>query len=117
MDIIFDEYITFPETEHTSFKFDKLRDCFDCVEAVEIAFEIEFSCGDGKFLSDDADFTEEELQKYDGNVCLKTPPRFTETKKLFKVDKPYRFTIKYYENLEEVRYFLNGRETSRTWIN
>lgn len=67
-----------------------------------------------KDLNDE--LTDEELEKYDGNVCLDSPPRFSESKELFKLNKPYRFTIKYSEKTEEAVFYLNSKEVSREWV-
>lgn len=45
---------------------------FGCIESIESLFDIEFSCGDGLFISDIEDMEDADLmQKYDGMVCLK----------------------------------------------
>lgn len=112
MDSIFDAYLSFPASEWVEKKVDKLHKLSNCIEGVEIDFDIELSCGDGKFLSDLED-TEEELN-YDGKVCLQSVPRFRDTKQLFKPNKEYRFTVKVYgDDDEEVRFYINGRERSR----
>ena len=87
-ELIFDEYVNF-EKEYVT-HFEELWSLFGCVEGIENAFDIEVSCGDGKFLSDIED-DEELLDKYDGNVCLKTPPRINETKKL--MNGTWRFRV------------------------
>jgi hypothetical protein len=113
METVFDEYLQFPENEWTALQVDKLIKLLQGVEGIEIDFEIEFSCGNGKFLRD-LEGTEEEL-KYDGKVCLKSLPRFADTKELFKPNKEYRFTIKVFgeDGEEEVRFYINGKERSR----
>ena len=117
MEVLFDEYLIFPANEEIERRYNQLHKHCGSVEAIEIAFEIEFSCGDGKFLSKDSDFLDdEELGKYDGNVCLESPPRFFHSDKLFKTEKYYRFTVKYFESCEEEVYYLNNKEISRKWV-
>jgi hypothetical protein len=113
METIFDSYLTFPASDWVEKEFDKLTKLSTCVEGVEIDFDIDLSCGDGKFLPDLED-TPEELE-YDGKVCLKSVPRFRDTKELFKPNKDYRFTIKVYgeDDDEEIRFYINGKERSR----
>jgi hypothetical protein len=109
---IFDSCLMFPACDWVEKEFDRLVKLCNCVEAVEIDFDIELSCGDDKFLSDLED-TPEELE-YDGKVCLKSAPRFRDTKKLFKLDRDYRFTVKVFgDDDEEVRFYINGKERSR----
>ena len=114
--------ITFPSVDDTNYI--KLWEYFGSAEAIEQAFDFEFSCGDGKFMSDFWQWSEskealictvsdEELENYDGNVCLTTPPRFFETKKLLSVDKPHKFVVKCSDKTEEEVFFLNGKEISR----
>ena len=109
-----DVYLKFPSDEWDEEQFNKLHKACGSVEHIERAFEIEFSCGDGKYLNDD--LTDEELEKYDGNVSLDFPPRFVDTNEPLKVNKPYRFTIKYSEKTEEAVYYINGKEVSREWV-
>jgi hypothetical protein len=125
-----DVYISFPSK--SEWAFNKLRKHFDCVEAIEEAFRIEFSCGDGKFASDFFEFsesgdslvatvTDEELLKYDGQVCLETPPRLlpikmSMVKEQMEVDKNYIFTIKYFPKFGEEVYYINRKERSRKWV-
>jgi hypothetical protein len=122
-----DIYISFPV--ENDWAFDKLRKHFDCIEAIEEAFNIEFSCGDGKFLSDhwkwsksrnglSASTSDEELEKYDGKVCLLTPPRLLPIKmsmaeEQMLPDKDYRFTIKYFPKFKEEVYYINRKERGR----
>lgn len=116
--------ITFPADVDTDPDYIKLWKYFGSVEFIEQAYKIEFSCGDGRFLSDFyywseneealiCTVTDEELNKYDGNVCLKTPPRFRETKKLLNIGKPYTFVVKCSDKTEEEIFYLNSKETSR----
>ena len=124
---VLDVYLTFPLPPHQEEDYVELHKACESVEDIEENFNIEFSCGDGKYLSDFWEWTEsgdalkavaadEELLKYDGNVCTNHPPRYREDKKQFKVDKPYRFTIKYSEKNEELIFFLNSKEISSKWV-
>lgn len=79
--LVFDEQVNFEKGLTESI--DELWDLYGCIEEVENAFDIEFSCGDGKFISDLEDFTEE-MDKYDGLVCLKSLPRLRKNKNLMK---------------------------------
>jgi hypothetical protein len=116
--------ITFPTDVDTNPEYIKLWKYLGSTENIEQAFGVEFSCGDGKFMSDlyqwsaskeslICQVTDEELEKYDGNVCLKTPPRIFETKKLLKIDKPHKFVVKCSDKTEEQIFFLNGKEIAR----
>lgn len=122
-----DIYLKFPADEFYGKQFDELAKHFGSVEAIEQAFEVEFSCGDGMFVNDFwkwsdqmeslcATVSDEVMEKYDGNVCLISPPRFHETQKLFKTNKDYRFTVKYSEIKEEESYYLNSRLISTKWV-
>ena len=102
--------ITFPADVDTDPEYIKLWKYFGSVEFIEHAFQMEFSCGDGKFLSK---VTEEELGEYDGKVCLKTPPRIQATNKLCKLDKPYIFVVKCNDKTEEEVFYLNSKIVSR----
>jgi hypothetical protein len=104
--------ITFPTDVDTDPEYIKLWKYFGSVEHIEQAFQIEFSCGDGKFLSK---VTDEELEKYDGNVCLKTPPKITATTKLLRLDKPYTFVVKCNDKTEEETFFLNSKAISKRY--
>jgi hypothetical protein len=63
------KYVTktfeFPRDEWAAWRF------FGCYETIEHRFDIEISCGDGKFLSDIPDDSPE-LEKYDGMVDAST---------------------------------------------
>jgi hypothetical protein len=116
MSVQLDVYMSFPADADTEQALNKLHKYFGSVEAVERAFEIEFSCGDGKFLSDDSDFVdEEELGKYDGEVCLQSLPQSFILGNLLQANKKYRFTVRYYEQTEELAYLFNGKEVRREW--
>ena len=109
-----DIYLRFPANDWEEEQYNKLRKACGSIESIEQAFGIEFSCGDGKYLNDE--LTDEELEKYDGNVSLDFPPRFAETLEPLKTNKPYRFTIKYSEKTEEAVYYLNSKEVYRKWV-
>ena len=127
METQFDAFMSFPADEYTEQTFDRLFDLLQRpIEGLEDDFDIDFSCGDGKFFTDFWKWTEngealiacascEEMEKYDGKICLKSPPRFRDTKELFKTNKDYRFTVKTYgeDGNEEVRFYINGKERSR----
>ena len=117
MDTQVDVYLKFPADADTDAGYDELHKYLGSVDAIEIAFEIEFSCGDGKFLSDDSDFADdEELGKYDGNVCLQSLPWSRVLGDLLQANKYYRFTVKYSEKSEEEVYYFNRKEVGRKWI-
>ena len=127
MEIVLDIYLSFPMPPHQEEDFTALYKACGSIEHIEEAFDIEFSCGDGKYLSDlwewsesgdslKAKVADEELEKYDGNVCTDTPPRERESGKKFKVDKDYRFTIKYSEAREELIFFLNSKKKFNQWV-
>jgi hypothetical protein len=117
METHFDAYMKFPVTsEYDHGTFDRLHKLLGSVEAIECSFAIEFSCGDGKYLSD-LD-TKEEIEKYDGKVCLLTPPRLVVIKmsqvpEQMRAGKDYRFTIKYSPRAEEQIFLINGKERNR----
>jgi hypothetical protein len=122
-----DVYLRFPADVWEEVQYNKLHKACGSVEHIEQAFGIEFSCGEGKYLEDFYQWsdneealvctvTDEELERLDGNVSLKEPPRFAESKELFELNKPYRFTIKYSEKAEESVFYLNGKEVSRKWV-
>jgi hypothetical protein len=116
MSVQLDVYMSFPSDADTEQAFNKLHKYFGSVEAFERAFEIEFSCGDGKFLSDDSDFAnEEELGRYDGEVCLQSLPQSFILGNLLQANKRYQFTVRYYEQTEELAYLFNGKEIKREW--
>ena len=117
MDTHFDAYMNFPATsEYDLGTFDRLRKLLGSVEDIECSFAIEFSCGDGKYLFDLN--TKEEIEKYDGNVCLLTPPRLNVIKmsmlpEQMKAGKDYRFTVKYSPKTEQQIFLINGKERNR----
>lgn len=119
-----DIYLKFPADDWDEEQYNKLHKACGSVEHIEEAFDIEFSCGEGKYIQDFyqwsdtkqslyATVTDEELERLDGNVSLEVPPRFNENKEPFKLNKYYRFTIKYSEKNEEFVYYLNRKETFR----
>jgi len=112
MSTVFDIYLSFPLTPNMEQDFEKLYKACGSIEGVELAFNMEFSCGNGLYLSDIED-DEELLGKYDGEVCTNSVPRERNDGKEFRANKPYRFTIKYLERDEELVYYLNGKETFR----
>jgi hypothetical protein len=135
MNIVLDVLLSFPTDVETNRIFTKLYKFCGSIEDVENDFDVEFSCGDGKYLSDFWSWTEgdslvanyhtdeeyEEVAKYDGKVCLKTPPRFRQVKmsqvpEKMKQDKSYRFTVKYYEKSQEYVFYINSKERSRKWV-
>lgn len=131
MDIKLDLNLIFPVVFGQT-TFDKLVKYCGSVEDVEQNFQIEFSCGDGKYFSDFWKWTEgdeglhavgsdEDLEKYDGKVCLIAPPRLNIIKmsmvlEPMKAHTIYRFVVKYYPKKEEEVYYINSRERSRRFV-
>ena len=131
MDIKLDLNLIFPVVFGQT-AFEKIVKYCGSVEDVEQNFQIEFSCGDGKYFSDFWKWTEggqglyaaasdEELEKYDGQVCLLGPPRLNSIKmsmvsEVMKVHTLYRFVVKYYPKNEEEVYYINSRERSRRFV-
>jgi len=119
METHFDAYMKFPATsEYDLGTFDRLHKLLGSVEDIESSFAIEFSCGDGKYMSL---LATEEVEKYDGKVCLLTPPRLHTIKmsmlpEQMKANKEYRFTIKYKPKTEEQIFYINGKERNRLSI-
>jgi hypothetical protein len=127
METQLDLYLSFPLSSWQEEDYAELHKACGSVEDIEENFDIEFSCGDGKYLSDlwawsesgdslKAKVADEELLKYDGNVCTDHPPRDRQTGTAFKLNKSYRFTIKYSEKTEEAIFYLGGKERSRKWV-
>jgi predicted RND superfamily exporter protein len=121
METVFDEYLYFPADSYVEKDLDKLSKLLGGTEAIEEAFDIEFSCGDKKYLTDMWEFSEngdslhavvsdEVLLQYDGNVCTLTPPRDRKTKEVLKEGKQYRFTIKYSREDQEVVAYIDNKE-------
>lgn len=112
-EITLDEYLIFPDTNYDIEEaLEKLVRYCKCIEGIERYFNIEFSCGDGKYLSE---LDDEELEKYDGNVCLLTPPKVSNTREQLKPNKWHRFTVKYYENSDREVFYLNRKETDEVY--
>lgn len=107
-----DVWLTFPLTPEQEPEFEELCDALGCIEYVEEAFDMEFSCGDGLFLSD-IENDDSLLAKHDGNVCTNSMPRHRFDGKEFIPRKSYRFTAKYLEKHEEIVFSLNNKETCR----
>ena len=118
MEIKLDICLNFPLDAYAEKDYERLVKHCGSVEDLEKNFQIEFSCGDGKYMSDVSD---EELEQYDGNICVITPPRLNAIKmsmmpEQMKAGKNYRFTIKYFPKAEEEVYFINGKERTRKWV-
>ena len=109
---VFDIYLMFPLTPDQESDYNELYKACGSVEHIEQAFDIEFSCGDGLYLSDIED-DDALVDKYDGEVCTDSMPRHQVDGIEFKPGKNYRFTIKYLERDEELVYYLNNKETFR----
>jgi hypothetical protein len=136
MEIKLNISLNFPLDAHAEKDYERLVKYCGSVEDVERNFEIEFSCGDGKYFNDFWKWTEggalvanwpatpeanEEVFNYDGKVCLLTPPRLNAIKmsmvpEQMKAGKNYRFTIKYSPKVEQEVYYINGKERSRKWV-
>jgi hypothetical protein len=135
-DVVLDFYLSFPIQPHQEASYDRLVKYCGSAEDVELNFKMEFSCGDGKYFSDFWKWTEggalvanwpdtpegdEEVYKYDGQVCTNTPPRLNATKmsmvpEQMVVNKGYRFTIKYFRKVGEEVYYISGKERGRKWV-
>lgn len=113
MNAAFDAHLSFPASDWVNKQIDTLQKLCRSIEGVEIDFDIEFSCGNNLYLSDIED-DDALVDRYDGEVCTESVPRFRDTNQPFKPGKDYRFTIKVYgEDEEEVRFYINGKERSR----
>jgi hypothetical protein len=124
MQTLFDAYVSFPTTsEYSLGTLDRLMRLCDSVEQMENYFNIEFSCGDGKFYLDfhynwdqyEKSYgtgSEEDVKKYDGKVCYESLPRFNDTGELFKPNEDYNFTIKSKEvdDGNELTFYINGQK-------
>jgi hypothetical protein len=135
-DVLLDFYLSFPIQPHQEASYDRLVKYCGSIEDIEQNFKIEFSCGDGKYFSDfwrwtegdalvanwpDTPEADEEVYKYDGQVCTLFPPRLNITKMSQVVEpmlanKGYRFTIKYFKKTGEEVYYINGKERGRKWV-
>lgn len=114
MKTVLDVCISFPlkENEDCEGGLKELYKFCGTIEDIEKCFDVEFSCGDGKYLSEIED-DEAELEKYDGNVCTLTPPIERRDGKELKANVPHNFVVKYSEQDEQMVFFLNGKETFR----
>lgn len=135
MEIVLDFSLIFPVVFGQT-AYDKLIKYCGSIEDVEQNFQIEFSCGDGKYFSDFWKWTDEgalvanwpdtlegdeEVLKYDGKVCTHTPPRLNSIKmsmvpELMKPHTIYQFTIKYFPRNKEEVYYINNKERSRKQV-
>lgn len=115
METVLDVYLSFPMPTHQEEDFTALYKACGSIEHIEEAFDIEFSCGDDLYLSDIED-DDALVDRYDGEVCTNSVPREREDCKKFKVDKSYRFTIKYSEAREELAFFLNSKKKFSKWV-
>lgn len=107
--IIYDEIIIFGS--ETNGIFAELIELCEGAEQFEVSFGLDISCGDGLFLSDideDAGLSE----KYDGHVCTKSAPRYSDTKKLLDFGRKYRFTVTnpdYSTYMRDCVCYINGQ--------
>lgn len=108
---VLEVFLSFPMSQYLEDQFEELYKACGSTEAVEEAFDIEFSCGDGLYLSDIED--DALVDRYDGKVCTDSLPRHRLDGKEFVRNKVYQFLIKYLEKNEELVYYLNSREMSR----
>lgn len=117
MQTTLDIYLTFPLPAWQEKDFEELHKYCGSVEHIERAFDIEFSCGDGKYLSDFCWEEDEQsladVQVYDGKVCTNHPPRTQHDGKVLASGKDIRFRAKYDELEDEEVFFLNNKETYR----
>ena len=118
METKFEAHLIFPLDVWSQPEYERLAKYCGSVEDVEQNFEIEFSCGDDKYLSD---LEGEELEKYDGKVCTETCPRLNAIKmsmvpEQMRAHKMYRFTVKYSAKTEKEIYYINGKERSQKWV-
>lgn len=130
MTTILNVSLIFPINPDANIDFNKLINHCSSIEAIEQNFNIEFSCGDGKFYSDYWHWTDggalianyhtdeeyEEVARYDGKVCFKIPPRDANTKQLLKANKCYRFTIKYLSKTQQETYYINNKKILKKWV-
>ena len=122
-----DVILSFPLSETNEKEYRKLHKYCDSVENFERNFNLELSCGDGLYFSDfykwsesgealRAIVTNEVLDKYDGAVCTKTPPRNKTTRVPLETGVSYRFSVKYFPRQEEDVFYLNGVEVGRKLV-
>lgn len=117
---IFEIYIRFDETVNEDLFYSDIFSFFNNIESFEDSFNIEFSCGDGKYLSE-IDDDSPDLEKYDGLIDLKYPPKDKETGKVLSSTKTYSFRVKRkpgideeYPELRECNFYLNGKKRNET---
>ena len=122
METHYDAYMAFPvsgegyyTSEYYMGSFDRLVKLLTCVEEIEASFDLEFSCGDDKYLSDFSD-DDPDLEQYDGKVCLETPPRLGCDGDLMTAGKEYNFTVKYDPATEEQIFYIDNKERTRRKI-
>ena len=93
--------------------FERLWQAMGSIEKIEMFFQIEFSCGDGLFISDLQD--DARLEEYDSKVdTVQSLPRHMRTNTLLGKDKPYTFKlVEYGRNgiKHGNTYHLNGKQT------
>ena len=107
--IIFDEIIIFGKETNESFL--EMIELCDGAERFELSFGLDLSCGDGLFLPD-IDENAELMRKYDGLVCEKSVPRYSDTKKLLNIGREYRFTVTNPDESPYIRdciFYINGQ--------
>jgi len=91
-----------------------IRECGRCIEEVEENFGIEFSCGDGKYLSQ-IGVDDPELRKYDGHVSFEYPPLNRMNKEVLPIELVFR--VQEDPKTLEVRYQIGLRKKSAIkWI-
>jgi hypothetical protein len=116
MQKILDLRIKFSPEHDYSEEINELVDFCNSVEGVENKFGIEISCGNGKFLNDlweqwrigTGTISDEEFEKYDGEVDWNYPPRDGETKDLLS-NRAHSFVVKIDED-EYLHYYLDGKK-------
>jgi hypothetical protein len=117
LELHYEALLSFPVSKSSYYEWahDQLVKLLGCVEAVEASFDIEFSCGDGKYFSDFSEYPKDDAEwtKYDGRVCLETPPRRGSDGDTLKKDKQYRFTVKYDPKHEEQIFYIDDKEINR----
>lgn len=107
--IIFDQIIIFGKETNEIFL--EMIELCEGAEQFERSFGLDVSCGDGLFLPD-IDEDVELLEKYDGLVCTKSIPRYSDTKKLLDVGRKYRFTVTNpYKSpyIRDCLFYINGQ--------
>jgi len=115
METLFSGYVKFPAREDFDMQtLDRMYKLLGSIEQVEKDFDIEFSCGDEKYLSD-IENDMEELDLYDGYVCPLHPPRYRDNLVKFSLNKNYLFEVKSYGKKEPytLRFYINNKERTR----